>query len=328
MESVQDIIDILKDWSKDIAEGKLIKDQGYDDTGLVENRRITKYDLDKVSQKYPIIIRHISSHLYATNSLRLKYLGITEETQDPHDAVYCRDPKTGEHNGVIEEGLDKMNLVLEDISVEDEIKSIKMANDIYSSVGVTTASTSSTRTFREVELIKRGQEKKDIKTRVILNKTEMLIDDLKDYSGYDNMFLKGSGKTFQDGSIQGYTGSLSKAYYKHDDLEYKGYSIRSVDELVYIVEKFHINGEQIFIHCNGDQAIEEVIDTIEIVQKKYPRKDPRHVAIHSQMVREDQLDRMKELGILTSFFILHTYYWGDRHRDIFMGPKRAARMSH
>ena len=25
--------------------------------------------------------------------------------------------------------------------------------------------------------------------------------------------------------------------------------------------------------------------------------------------------------------MVHTYYWGDRHRDIFMGPERAARMS-
>jgi predicted amidohydrolase YtcJ len=36
---------------------------------------------------------------------------------------------------------------------------------------------------------------------------------------------------------------------------------------------------------------------------------------------------MAELGITPSFFSLHTYYWGDRHRDIFMGPERAARMS-
>ena len=31
--------------------------------------------------------------------------------------------------------------------------------------------------------------------------------------------------------------------------------------------------------------------------------------------------------MVPSFFSLHTYYWGDRHRDIFMGPERAARMS-
>ena len=45
------------------------------------------------------------------------------------------------------------------------------------------------------------------------------------------------------------------------------------------------------------------------------------------MAREDQLDRMQELGVIPSFFSLHTYYWGDRHRDLFMGPERAARMS-
>jgi hypothetical protein len=36
---------------------------------------------------------------------------------------------------------------------------------------------------------------------------------------------------------------------------------------------------------------------------------------------------MQRLGVVPSFFVLHTYYWGDRHRDRFMGPERAARMS-
>ena len=45
------------------------------------------------------------------------------------------------------------------------------------------------------------------------------------------------------------------------------------------------------------------------------------------MARDDQLDRMAQLGVIPSFFVLHTFYWGDRHRDIFMGPERAARMS-
>ena len=45
------------------------------------------------------------------------------------------------------------------------------------------------------------------------------------------------------------------------------------------------------------------------------------------LARDDQLDRMKRLGVLPSFFSLHTFYWGDRHRRIFMGPERAARIS-
>ena len=44
-------------------------------------------------------------------------------------------------------------------------------------------------------------------------------------------------------------------------------------------------------------------------------------------MREDQLDRIKRLGIVPSFFVVHTYYWGDRHRDIFLGPDRAPRIN-
>ena len=30
--------------------------------------------------------------------------------------------------------------------------------------------------------------------------------------------------------------------------------------------------------------------------------------------------------MVPSFFTVHTYYWGDRHRDIFLGKARAARI--
>ena len=49
--------------------------------------------------------------------------------------------------------------------------------------------------------------------------------------------------------------------------------------------------------------------------------------IHAQMARPDQLDRMRALGAVPSFFVLHVWYWGDRHRDVFLGPERAARIS-
>src|SRR4029079_10480361 len=58
-----------------------------------------------------------------------------------------------------------------------------------------------------------------------------------------------------------------------------------------------------------------------------PRPDARHRIEHCQTPREDQLDTMKELGITPSFFVGHVYYWGDRHRDLFLGPERAARIS-
>jgi predicted amidohydrolase YtcJ len=36
---------------------------------------------------------------------------------------------------------------------------------------------------------------------------------------------------------------------------------------------------------------------------------------------------MKRLGVTPTFFSAHVYYWGDRHRDLFLGPARAVRIS-
>jgi predicted amidohydrolase YtcJ len=80
-------------------------------------------------------------------------------------------------------------------------------------------------------------------------------------------------------------------------------------------------------HANGDAAAELLINAVAGARKKHPEKSPKVVMIHAQTVRDDQLDRMKTLGITASFFVGHTYYWGDWHRDETLGPERAARIS-
>ena len=37
--------------------------------------------------------------------------------------------------------------------------------------------------------------------------------------------------------------------------------------------------------------------------------------------------RTTVIRLAPSFFVAHVYYWGDRHRDIFLGLERAARIS-
>lgn len=54
--------------------------------------------------------------------------------------------------------------------------------------------------------------------------------------------------------------------------------------------------------------------------------DTRFVMLHSQTVRDDQLDQLGALGITPSFFPGHIYYWGDKHYSTFLGPSRANRM--
>lgn len=49
--------------------------------------------------------------------------------------------------------------------------------------------------------------------------------------------------------------------------------------------------------------------------------------VHAQTVREGQLDRMKEIGMIATFFLDHVYYWGDWHYESVLGPERAERIS-
>ena len=107
----------------------------------------------------------------------------------------------------------------------------------------------------------------------------------------------------------------------------RGYPIYSRETLRDMVERLYGAGWQIAIHGNGDAAIDDIVFAHRSAQQRHGRSDSRHIVVHAQMAREDQLDAMKELELTPSFFSLHVYYWGDRHRDIFIGPERAARIS-
>jgi predicted amidohydrolase YtcJ len=151
--------------------------------------------------------------------------------------------------------------------------------------------------------------------------------DPADYNG--DKLVMAAVKIVADGSIQGFTGYLGQPYYTsyHGNDDYRGYPAMPRAKLFAQVAALHKADYQIAIHGNGDAAIDDILDAFEAAQNLHPVDDPRMLLIHAQMAREDQIARMKELGVTPSFFTAHTWYWGDRHRDIFLGPQRAAQIS-
>jgi len=143
------------------------------------------------------------------------------------------------------------------------------------------------------------------------------------------MVQMGAAKIIGDGSIQGYTAHLTKPYFVpfKGDKEYRGYPVIDREKMTELVKTFHQAGMQIAMHGNGDATIDDIIYAVDQAQKEFPREDTRHIVIHAQTTRDDQLDEMKRLGLTPSFFSAHAYYWGDRHCDIFLGEERAFRMN-
>lgn len=84
---------------------------------------------------------------------------------------------------------------------------------------------------------------------------------------------------------------------------------------------------QILVHCNGDAACEQYINQYAIAKEKInSNNDIRPVIIHAQLLDRDQLDRVKELKMVPSFFVAHVYHWGDIHIKNY-GLERASRVS-
>ncbi len=339
LRTVDDVLNKIKEHAATVKPGEWIIGSGYDETALAEQRHLTLKELDAVCPENPLFIRHISGHLALANSLAFQRCGIDENTPNPAGGVFVKGDN-GLLTGLIEEPA-AMEILLNQAIVmtpEKWLQSVAFASDMYVAKGVTTAHDGGvTQSMWEsyLEADRRGL----IKNRVQLLPRYALggfrFEDVTNpASGTpitpSGRLTLGAVKLFQDGSLQGYTGYLTNPYYKliyeGQDPMWRGYPIRSREELIDTVVDFHKKGWQIAIHGNGDNGIDDILCAFEEAQKAFPRHDARHVIIHCQTVREDQLDRMKRLGVLASFFVVHTYYWGDRHEQIFLGPERAARI--
>ena len=317
------------------SPGEWVSGFGYDDTLLAENRHPTRAELDAVSTEHPISVMHISGHMLVANSLALELVGIDASTPNPEGGVIGRRAGSQEPNGLLEETarMDLMNQ-MQDMKLVDTYRLFKSAANEYSAIGVTTAQSGGV--SRELAkglsfFSKIGV----IPQRLVLFPFETAFGDSLLNGEYDpasyrsDKLTMGAVKLVADGSIQGFTGYLSMPYHTayHGDAQYRGYPTISREALFQQVEALHRAGYQLAIHGNGDESIEDILDAFEAAQQVHPVEDPRMILIHSQMAREDQVARMRDLGVTPSFFTAHTWYWGDRHRDIFMGPERAAVIS-
>ena len=328
VENIEQMVELLKQQQAKVGPDGWVTGFGYDDTLLAEKRHPTRDDLDKVSTTQPVYITHVSGHLSVANSFALALAKITASTPNPPGGVIRKDA-SGEPDGVLEETA--ANLVgrfRPALTASQLQQGVKYAGDLYASQGVTTANEGAAAPGG-VKALEEAAQAGTFKIRVIAWPTLEAIEAVDAIALKSKKVKIGGVKDFSDGSIQGYTGYLAEPYHTpfHGDPNYTGFPRYDRDILAERVLKVHKSGRQAIIHANGDAAIADVLYAYRKAQQQFPREDTRHVVIHSQMEREDQLDEMKALGVIPSFFVLHTYYWGDRHRDIFMGPERAARIS-
>lgn len=333
--SLADLDDVLRRVVAARDDGEWVFGFGYDDTLLAEKRHPTRAELDHVSTANPVFVMHVSGHMGVGNSAALSELGIDAATPDPVGGVIVKDPVSGEPTGLLQEtaALAAQNRMT-NRSIAEGLAVLRSAVADYAAAGVTTAQSGAV----DASMLQRmywASRLGLIPLRLVVwPEHERMGDEVRagriDREAYrTDLFEVGAMKLIADGSIQGYTGYLMRPYHTpyEGDAEYRGYPTLERAELSRLVREYREAGWQLAIHGNGDAAIDEILDAVAAAQAALPDADARTILVHAQMARDDQLDRMKQLSVTPTFFSAHTYFWGDRHWEIFMGPERARRMS-
>ncbi len=311
----------------------------YDDSQLAGKEHPTALDLDKVSTELPIMILHQSGHLGVVNTKGLEVLGINEDSADPAGGVIRRVAGSQKPNGVLEETA--LFAVVRGIaspkSAESLLELMLRGQEAYVKAGFTTAQEGRA-TPGGLPGLQAAAKDKLLQIDVVAYPDPTLFESRQQFedvmssasSGYSSRYRIGGIKLSLDGSPQGKTAWLTKPYHAPPDgqtEDYLGYPAMKPELIDDYVQQAYKEKWQVLVHANGDAASDQFISSVGKAVQVHPNEDLRPVIIHAQVVREDQLDAMKTLKVIPSFMSVHTFYWGDWHRDSVLGDERARRIS-
>jgi len=336
IETIDDLVYALKGFANgaDVDRTGWIFGLGYDDSVLAEGRHPTADDLDRVSTEIPVMAVHISGHFSAVNSVALEKIGYTAETEDPEGGIIRRRSGTREPNGVLEElaGIPITLGVVTPTTEENQVYFMKKSQELATRFGYTTAQEGRAFAFTHEQIAsfaEKGLLDIDIVSYIDYSNKELIDSDWHNRE-YRNRYRIGGMKITLDGSPQGRTAWRTLPYLLPPDGQDAGYvgypAIPDEGFLRSLYDEAFSKGWQVLTHANGDAAIDQLIRTMRPAVDKYGAVDRRHVLVHGQFARQDQLDALKEMNVIASLFPMHTFYWGDWY-DLIIGPELAQQIS-
>ena len=325
-ESFDEILALLGTYRASVRapKGALITGFGYDHNHLLEKRHPDKRVLAALGEDNPVVIAHASGHMGVLNAPAMRMLNLRNDMPDPEGGKMGR-MEDGSLSGYMEETA-FTSLKLPGPSKEQLSRQMELAQAKYFSYGITTCQDGLTRKA-DWDLLQNmaqgGHLDIDLVSYIDIAQCADLASAHPEYRKYQNHLRIGGYKLILDGSPQGRTAWI-KTFYQGQP-GYSGYPVYEDGMVEGYIARALSEDMQILIHCNGDAAAEQMITCYERALNGRC-KDARPVMIHAQLVNRSQLSHMGRLGIMASFFVAHTYYWGDVHIQNF-GPRRAAQIS-
>jgi predicted amidohydrolase YtcJ len=315
------------------TEGEVLVFVGLDALSHEGMREPTLAELDALAPNNPLAIYTFNFHSLFVNTKLLELLNITEKTPDFPGGRYDRDEK-GKMTGKMIEFAAFQNFSRICAQFGDDRAFRELAGGLwkFAKAGITTATDVG---YHEgglpayEKLYK--QETLPIRLRLYSRATfdGPLIEEL-DWGGDDVKMI--GIKVWGDGSPFVGTAWVSRPYLNNEvtlkglslDRDHVGHMNYEPDKLRELIDRYARLGWQMSTHVQGDKTIDAVLDVYEDTLKKYGSGKSPYRLEHCGTMRDDQIQRAMDLGVVCSFFVPHVYHWGDPIRDALLGPERAA----
>lgn len=315
-----------------LRKGDWIIGFGYDHNLLAEGRHPNRALLDQVSAENPVMITHKSGHMGVLGSMALQAAGVSADMPDPEGGRIGREPDGKTPDGYLEEtAFIRCASAVPAPSQGEMLRLLEKAQQAYLQYGITTAQEGKMQQ-REYEVLRAAAERGRLSIDVVgyadMQAGPEFAEEIREAVGRDwNGFKVGGYKIFLDGSPQGRTAWISQPYEGAED-GYRGYPVYNDGQVRAFVQKAVSENAQLLAHCNGDAAVDQFLQAFEqVCPEKERAVAVRPVVIHAQTLRpDDQLDRARQFGMIPSFFVAHTWFWGDVHLKN-LGRRRAERIS-
>jgi len=296
--SIEDAKRLIENAGRSLTPGEWVIAFGWNETEFVENRELSKDDIDF---DFPVIAYRRCMHVATLNDAALS--NVIDRLKDVKGGVV--DLK----RGILKENaLNAISDIIHRIRLEKFKKNAVKAGERLKAMGLTTVSDLGISTpYLEAywEIHKR------LPLRVV---AYILPSVLRDYSPSEiirrnsDKFMVRGVKVFVDGSLGGHTALLYDDY--SDDSGNKGVLVSPVEELLEIAEEASSYGLDLAIHAIGDRAFNIALDMAEIARKNGVR-----VRIeHCQVIRPDDLERAKKLEVILAvqpIFISTDSQWAE-----------------